>query len=133
MDDLTILLERADEKLSAAQSLLDNGFYSDSVSRAYYAMLYAARALLSTKNRHPKTHRGVLSELANEFVKTGELDPGTFELLASSQEDREDADYGLLANMTGKEAKRVAKGAETFIEAVKSIIERKKNPKSGRD
>ena len=133
MDDLSILLERADEKLSAAQSLLDNGFYSDSVSRAYYAMLYAARALLSTKAINPKTHKGVLSELAKEYVKTGELDPSTFELLASSQEDREDADYGLLANMTEKEAKRVAKGAETFIEAVKTIIERKKDPGYGRE
>ena len=42
-------LENAHEKLAAAKDLLDNKHYKDSVSRSYYAIFTAARALLAIK------------------------------------------------------------------------------------
>jgi len=124
LDDVSIMLERADEKLKAARMLLEADMYSDAVSRAYYAMLYAARALLSTKGIHPKTHKGVMAELASQYVKTGKMDRETFQSFASSQEDREDADYGLLADMTQEEAVRVTGCAEAFLEKIRALIEK---------
>jgi len=62
LDEKEILMEKAHEKLKAAKVLFERKFYSDAVSRAYYAMFYAARALLSEKNIYPKTHRGVISQ-----------------------------------------------------------------------
>jgi len=49
LDEKLVLMERAGEKLEVARSLLEDGFYSDAVSRAYYAMFYAARALLAER------------------------------------------------------------------------------------
>ena len=88
MDERQILMERAYEKLEVAKSLFENGFYSDAVSRAYYAMFYAARALLSEKNIY---------------------------LFARAQEDREEADYGLLSEFEEGEAKKIIEGAEVFV------------------
>ena len=42
-------LESAREKLSAAEDLFEKRHYKDSVSRSYYAIFTAARALLATK------------------------------------------------------------------------------------
>jgi len=37
-------MKKAEEKLRAAEYLLDGGYYSDAISRAYYAMYFPARA-----------------------------------------------------------------------------------------
>lgn len=115
MDEKQILMERAHEKLKVATSLFVTGFYSDAVSRAYYAMFYAARALLSEKNRYPKTHRGVISQFGLKFVKEGEFEKEIFDLFARAQEDREEADYGLLSEIEEEEAKKIIEGADKFL------------------
>ncbi|KQC14202.1 MAG: hypothetical protein APR63_14885 [Desulfuromonas sp. SDB] len=50
-------LENAREKLDAAKDLLDNKHYKDSVSRSYYAIFTAARALLATKKLDSAKHQ----------------------------------------------------------------------------
>lgn len=121
MDEKQILMERAYEKSEVAKSLFETGFYSDAVSRAYYAMFYAARALLSEKSIYPKTHRGVISQFGLKFVKEGEFEKEIFDLFARAQEDREEADYGLLSEIEEEEAKKIIEGAEKFLrECVKT-------------
>lgn len=53
-------IEQAGEKLHAAKYLLKGKYYNDAVSRAYYSMFYAAKALLSTRDIYPKGHKGVV-------------------------------------------------------------------------
>ena len=43
-------LEKAAERLEAANYLLKGRYYEDAVSRAYYSMYYAAKAILTLKN-----------------------------------------------------------------------------------
>ena len=50
----------AEECLEEARNLLSNGFYRGAVSRAYYSMYHAAKALLLAKNIAPKKHTCVL-------------------------------------------------------------------------
>lgn len=50
MGDEEILMEKAVRKLEAARTLCEHGFYGDAVSRAYYAMFFAARALLTEEH-----------------------------------------------------------------------------------
>jgi uncharacterized protein (UPF0332 family) len=54
-------LESAREKLTAAKDLLENKHYKDSVSRSYYAIFTAARALLATRQLDSSKHSGVIS------------------------------------------------------------------------
>ncbi|MEW6661305.1 MAG: HEPN domain-containing protein [Bacillota bacterium] len=42
-------LEMAEKKLESAKMLLDQSHFADATSRAYYALLHGARALLATK------------------------------------------------------------------------------------
>ena len=87
MDEKKILIENAHEKLEAAKNLFENEFYNDSVSIAYYAMFFAAKALLFEKNIHPKTHRGLISQFGLEFVKKNEFKKELFVLLAGLFEE----------------------------------------------
>lgn len=115
MDEQQVLMERAVQKLAVAKRLFEDGFYADAVSRAYYAMFYAARALLSEKSVYPKTHRGVISQFGLKFVKEGKFEKEIFDLFTRAQEDREEADYGLFSEIVEKEAKKIIEGAEKFL------------------
>jgi uncharacterized protein (UPF0332 family) len=45
-EEIGILIGRAKRRLDAASHLFKEGFYEDAVSRAYYSMYFAAKALL---------------------------------------------------------------------------------------
>lgn len=67
-------IEVAEEELSSSYLLFENGKYRDSISRAYYAMFHAARALLLLKKVTPKKHSGVVSMFGLHYVKKGLVD-----------------------------------------------------------
>lgn len=117
------LLDRAKTKLKAARTLLDTGFPDDAVSRAYYAMLYAARALLVTIDLRPRTHRGVLRMVGLRFIQTGVLEAPLGEVLGAALEDREEADYGILSSITRDEAERVLADAHAFVARAEEVLE----------
>lgn len=124
MDEYKILLKNAYEKLEASKVLFNNELYADSVSRAYYAMFFAARALLSTKKIYPKTHRGVLAQIGLEFITKGYLDKFSAKVLSTAMEDREEADYGIISKIIKEESKKIMKDAERFIKNIEKAIEK---------
>lgn len=70
---LTYRLEQADETLREANILLSAGALRGAVNRAYYAMFYAALALLATRQLGSSKHSGVLALFDREFVKPGAM------------------------------------------------------------
>lgn len=92
------------------------------MSRAYYEMFFAAKALLSQKGIYPRTHRGLISQFGLEFVKNGEFKNDLFDLLTRAQEDLEEADYGLFIEMDKNEAGSIIGGAEISLDDVKHNI-----------
>jgi len=122
LDEAEILMKNAYEKLGAARTLFKNEFYGDAVSRAYYAMFFAGKALLAEKGIYPRTHRGLISQFGLELVKNGEFKKELFDLLTRAQEDREEADYGLFPELDEEEAKIIIDGAELFLEECKSLL-----------
>ena len=55
----------------------DISFYSAVISHSYYAIFYAAKALLLTKGintKAPEVHKKTFEEFEKNFVKTNELD-----------------------------------------------------------
>ncbi len=123
MDEADLLIEEAESKLESAKILYKNGRYSDAVSRAYYSMHYAARALLSTKNIFPKTHKGVIARLGLEFVKEGIIEEYHLKAMSTAKESRERADYGTGYEFTEEEAEGIIEYAERFLDRIKKVIE----------
>lgn len=85
-------LESAKEKLKAAVALLADGDYKDSVSRSYYAIFTAARALLATKRLDSSKHSGVIALFNQHFVKLGVVSKETSKLIERAKVYRERAD-----------------------------------------
>ncbi|MGE0490157.1 MAG: HEPN domain-containing protein [Vulcanimicrobiota bacterium] len=108
--------ERWQAALRSAELLASHGEYADSVSRAYYAMLHAARAVLLLDGLETKTHLGV-SQLFNlHFVREGRVPPDVARLLTRLQAEREAADYDRAAVFTEKAATEALQWANAFCD-----------------
>ncbi|MDY6777569.1 MAG: HEPN domain-containing protein [Candidatus Nanohaloarchaea archaeon] len=114
------LLETAEERLTSARLLLDNDRYEDAVSRAYYAMFHAAKALLLDRDSDPRTHAGTASELGKLF--RDELGAEATREFSRIQEKREQADYGELPDIGPDETTDIVETAASFLDDARSIL-----------
>ena len=65
--EIEMFIRRARRSLDATHHLFRGGFYEDAVSRAYYSMYFAAKALLLKRNRFLKKKRNQLSKMQQSF------------------------------------------------------------------
>jgi uncharacterized protein (UPF0332 family) len=93
--DVERLLGRAREELRAAEALLDAGFSSQAVSRAYLAAFDAASAALLSIGEQPLTRTGVVSAFGRRVVSEGKLDHEVGRNLRRLFDDRDYVDYAL--------------------------------------
>jgi uncharacterized protein (UPF0332 family) len=112
LDEVELLIKKAELKLTSAKILFDNGLYEDAISRAYYCMYYSAKAILTLKGKYPRTHRGVISQFGLEFVKSGDIEYYYAKAFVTAEERRERADYDIFYNPTKEEVKEIIEDAE---------------------
>ncbi len=74
MQEIRANLQRSHDAVSAARSLLSDGFADFAASRAYYAAFYAATALLLDDGLEYGKHSAVIAAIHKLFVKTGRLE-----------------------------------------------------------
>ena len=89
VDLIQYRLKSSKEKLNSATILLENKQFNDSLSRSYYAMFTAARALLATKRLDSSKHSGVISLFNQHFVKTGIVAKDLGQMLMKGKDLRE--------------------------------------------
>lgn len=118
-----VLMKRAWKRLEAAELLFNQGFYEDSISRAYYSMFYGARTLLLTKNVTVKTHRGLISKFGEKFIENGPIEREFGRNLRIAEELREESEYSISREISAKEAKLVLIDAKEFLERIKNYLE----------
>lgn len=111
------LLARAQQGVAAAQTLVGAGHAAAAVSTAYYAMLYAARAALSERDRSARTHAGTWAAFREEYVVTGEFDEELARDAQRAQARREASDYAA-ETFELSEARQIVDAAERFVAAV---------------
>ena len=87
-------LEVAREALGEAETLFEKGLLRGSVSRSYYALFHAVKALLLSQGLEARTHHGVETLFSLHFIRAGELPAEWAALFARLQGYREQADYG---------------------------------------
>jgi uncharacterized protein (UPF0332 family) len=122
-------LEKAVERLKAAEKLLHDGYYEDAVSRGYYAMYHAAKAALSTVNVFPRTHEGAVSEFGRRFVLTGVFSKDLGKDLADAKAARETYEYSPTATVGKPEAETILSNAQHFVNTIKTLLEKQSQGK----
>ena len=120
--EIEILIGKAKRRLDAAHHLLEEGFYEDAVSRAYYSMYFAAKALLLKRDITVKTHKGLLSKFGLEFVDEGVVEKYYGRALRIAEELREEADYSISREISKEEAEAIVEDADKFLVRIKEAI-----------
>ena len=116
------LLEKSKESIEAAKLLESESYYSFSASRAYYAMFYAAEALLLTLGYSFSSHAAVIAAYGQEFAKTQKLDPKYLRYLLDAQDLRNVGDYDIGPGITKEQAELLLLWADDFIAATEKHL-----------
>ena len=121
-EDQEELLLKAQQSLAASQLLLKNNYTDFAASRAYYAMFYAAEALLDREGLSFSSHSGVISAFGREFAKTQRVPSKFHRYLIEAQSLRNTGDYGQLNAVDQEQALKLVQQAEEFLETVKAMF-----------
>jgi uncharacterized protein (UPF0332 family) len=117
-------LEKARDKLRAAEGLLRDQAYDDAVSRAYYVAFHAAHAVLLTEGLEAHTHQGLVNLFGLHLVKTGKFEKKFGKHLAKLKDDRESGDYDVYSGIDQTSAEEAVREAREFLAAAERYVQR---------
>lgn len=118
-------------RLEQAQIALDDAIYLNAggrspqsiVNRCYYAMFYAALALLQDIGKAPTKHSGIISLFDTEYVLKGIFPRELSKNLHKAFELRQSSDYKVRPVLSEEQVKEEIDNASRFVEAVKSYFQ----------
>ena len=115
---------RATESMGAALSCQRDGYHADSVSRAYYAILHAAKAALHLHGVTAESHSGVRSMFGLHIVKTGLVEPEWGAEIGRSEGRRNASDYDASLEFDEQDAREASDRAAAFLDRIRPLLTR---------
>ena len=113
-----IRLSKAKDNLKVCEDLMEKGYYSFSMNRAYYALFDAIRAVNALDGFDSSKHSGVIAHFNQFHIKTGDFDSSFSVTIKQASFFREKADYDDFFSAEEKDASRMLSGVREFIESV---------------
>jgi uncharacterized protein (UPF0332 family) len=118
-------LEQAEAALDDAKYLLEGQRSPQGIiNRSYYAMFYAAIALLQKIGKIPSKHAGVISLFDTEFVKKGIFPKELSRDFHRAFELRQVSDYRTTKPLQRDQAEQVWNKAVDLVQAVKDYLQK---------
>jgi uncharacterized protein (UPF0332 family) len=114
-------MDRARQTLETGRLAMDHGDYIAAVNRAYYAIFYAANALLATKGLERSKHSAVISAFRQHFVKTGVIEPEFSDFYGEAMGERHAGDYDL-EPLDHATASRNLEHAGRFVDRIEQAL-----------
>ena len=108
-------MSKARSSLVAAKTLLEESLFAESISRSYYVMFYAAKALLLLDGMDVSKHSAVTAVFGREYVKAGKIDPRYHRMLLDGFGWRQKSDYDVYWLATREQAEKCQQDAEAFF------------------
>ena len=103
------------EDIDTARLLLANGKYKVALTRAYYAVFYAASAMLFSEGIRRSKHSGVQSAFRQFFIKPGIIEVEYSDIYGAARDARELSDYELWFMPAEEFTKTIIADAERFV------------------
>ena len=113
---------RARMALRAAQLLTAEDYPEDAASRAYYAILHAAKAVLFVHDIATRSHAGTRRMFGLHLVRTGQVEPEWASFLGESLDDRLAADYDSAVSVSAAEAARETRRSRRFLSRMRRYL-----------
>jgi uncharacterized protein (UPF0332 family) len=120
--EVRLYIEHAREMLQVTAHNIEDGFYGSAVNRAYYAIFYAASALLVTRGLARSKHASVLAAFRQHFVKSGEIEVVYAEIYGRVMDDRHMSDYDVEASIEVERASTDVKDAGRFVDRLEHYL-----------
>jgi len=116
------LLKKSKHAIKVAEDLLIKGYPSDSASKAYYAIFYAAQALLKSAKIDVIKHSAVEAAIGYHFVKNGKIEQKYHRILLDARKLREIADYDIQEEVVRPQAAIKVQEAKDFLKLVQKLV-----------
>lgn len=113
---------RAQAALGATDSCRRDGYHADAVSRAYYAVLHAARATLQLDDIETETHAATRNTFGLYIVRAGYVEPQFGSFLRAMSESRADADYDVDRLFSAADADATYERANLFLDRIRTVL-----------
>jgi uncharacterized protein (UPF0332 family) len=119
---IRLYLDHARQALASAAVSLEHGFYDTAINRAYYAIFYAASALLLTRGISRSKHSGVIAAFRQAFVKPGLIEVEYSDLYGDALDARVGSDYDVTFESDPATAQGRLADARCFVDRVTSYL-----------
>lgn len=116
-------LEKADMALDDAAFLADAGKYGLAANRLYYALYYAASALLLSKGIVTKRHSGLMAQIHLHFVKTGIISSNEGALFKVMFSLRHEDDYEDFIEVERADIEEYTPQVTALVGKLKSLVD----------
>lgn len=117
-----VLLEKAHRNVGVAKRLAEEGEWDVAVSRAHYAMFYAAQACLYGLGQEYSKHSAVIAAFGREFSKTGILPRQLHVHLIEAEQARIQSDYEIAEPVPEEDARLHSARAAEFVAAIQQFL-----------
>ncbi len=117
------LLKKAAQSVRGARLLVDAKLYDFAISRAYYAMFYAAQALLEGEGLTFFSHKATIAAFGRQFARNDEDLAKLHRYFIDAQDERLSGDYAVYSGLTADDAEEQLEHAKEFIEVVKGHLD----------
>ena len=120
--EVALYIENAQQMLEVAAHNLADGFYGSAVNRAYYAIFYAANALLATQGITRSKHSGVIAAFRQCFVRPEEIEAEYSDIYGRVMENRHVGDYEIELPIEPQVAADDLRDARRFVGRVEQYL-----------
>jgi uncharacterized protein (UPF0332 family) len=115
-------LTRSHEDIDTARLLCANGKYKVALSRAYYAIFYAASAMLLSEGIKRSKHSGVQSAFRQSFIKASIIEAEYSDIYGAARDARELSDYDLWFMPVEEFTETIIADAERFVARMEQYL-----------
>lgn len=115
-------LQRAEDCRQVAELCFRHGFYADSISRSYYAVLHAAKAALALYDIAIKNHRGLAGMFGLHIVQAGLVEGYWGSTIGQLSALRMTADYDVEVVFGEADAANAYEQADGFNNRIHTLL-----------
>lgn len=113
---------RARDCIGAAHVCHSGGFYADAISRAYYAVMHAAKAALAVHGVSPVSHPAVANRFGLVIVQAGLAESHWVSEITHLSLLRMDADYKVSRPFSEAESINACVRADAFLVRIRKLL-----------
>ncbi len=119
LDKLRREFRRCEEAIHAAETLLEENLYAESISRAYYAVIHAVMFYLAEGGKETRNPEEAESLFTSAFVAGRKLEPDLHTLFETIRRAKKAYPHNYLYTYSGEDARDIIRQAQRFLDVTR--------------